>query len=111
MGKSGTGTKHHCPGKFCPVGNIPAGNRRGIRVGNKTNAYCNVHEMPCPRGKDDKQCKWFCLRNQRGCLACRKAHDMQIVHEKEEMVAIKAGTNKDPDWFKDNSNDRKPRRQ
>lgn len=36
---------------------------------------------------------------------------MQIVHEKEEMVAIKAGTNKDPDWFKDNSNDRKPRRQ
>ena len=70
-----------------------------------TYTKCHAHEEKTANSVSD-----FVLGTNGECLACRKAHDMQIVHEKEEKVAIEAETNMDPDWFKDNSKGRKPRR-
>ncbi|KAF2636567.1 hypothetical protein P280DRAFT_483530 [Massarina eburnea CBS 473.64] len=65
MGKSNTGTKHHCGGRNRWIGDISPGGCRQVYTDNLI--YCAKHEMPCRNGCEE----WIHLKNQDGCQACK----------------------------------------
>ena len=65
MGKSNTGTKHHCVGGHTWIGDIsPGGCRKVTRI---SLLYCDKHWMPCHNGCEE----WHHLKNQEGCMGCQ----------------------------------------
>lgn len=113
MGKTGTGTKHHCVGRNGWVGDISPGGCKEVTRTNMVTGrrvtYCSKHEMPCRRGC----ATWNHLKNEAGCKSCLGLWNAEARRAKEAVEEAKnAARGKVDDAFWNPAKERKkPRKQ